>query len=100
MDVVRVAVDDADNNACWCCGTAQPRADMLHLGCHPEVNVCLTCAHLLHKQANGLEDDDRTGLAPRARDALRSARRGVIERGWHRSRLIGRPLRFIGRYLP
>ena len=101
MNAVGTATKDIDpTRACWCRGTPVLRDPMLHLGDHPEVNVCLACAHYLHKQANGLEDDYRTGLLPRVRDVLRSARRGVVGRGWHRSSLIGRPLQWIGRYLP
>jgi hypothetical protein len=73
---------------------------MLHLGNHPEVAVCINCAHFLHKEATGIEDSSKAGLGPRARDAFRSVRRAVVQRGWHRSPLIGRPLKWLGRYLP
>ena len=89
-----------DGDACWCCGTPQPREGMLHLGNYPEVNVCVPCAHFLHKQANGLEDEARNGIGPRTRDVVRRARRGVVGRGWHRSPIFGRPVTWIGRRLP
>jgi hypothetical protein len=73
---------------------------MLHLGNHPEVSVCINCAHFLHKEANGIEDSSKAGFGPRARDTFRGLRRTVVQRGWHRSPLIGRPLKWLGRYLP
>jgi hypothetical protein len=73
---------------------------MVHLGNHPEVALCRACARWAAKQAWEIEDRSKTGLVVSARDRLRAARRGVIQRGWHRSPLIGRPLRWIGRHLP
>jgi hypothetical protein len=72
----------------------------VHLGNHPEVTVCIRCAHSISKWAWEIEDQSRTGIAVRARDGFRRLRRGVVQRGWHHHRLIGRPLRWIGRHTP
>jgi hypothetical protein len=77
-----------------------PAESMVHLGNHPEVGLCLGCAHFVHKQASGIEDHAKTGLTARARDGFRTLRRAVVDRGWHRHRLFGGPLRWLGRYLP
>jgi hypothetical protein len=73
---------------------------LVHLGNHPEVAVCTRCAHSLSKWAWELEDRDRTGIAVAVRNRLRQARRAVMRRGWQQSRLIGAPLRRLGRFLP
>jgi hypothetical protein len=85
---------------CWCCGTNQLSEQMVHLGNRPEVALCLRCAHFVHKQAGGIEDRTRTGPLVTARGRLRQARRNVIQKGWHRHPLVGRPLRWLGRYMP
>jgi hypothetical protein len=102
MTEVRTAVEDDEptRSECWCCGMVQAPEKMVHLGNHPEVTVCLRCAHFVHKQARGIEDQARTGPLVLARDRLRYARQKVIEKGWHRHPLIGRPLRWLGRYTP
>ena len=73
---------------------------MVHLGNHPEVALCLRCARWAAQQAKQLEDLARTGPLVRVRDRLRLARQKVIQRGWHDHRLIGRPLRWLGKHLP
>jgi hypothetical protein len=35
-----------------------------------------------------------------ARDRFRALRRDVMRRGWHQSRLVGGPIRWIGKRLP
>jgi hypothetical protein len=96
------AIDDAPSSRSeyWCCGTGQPPGSTVHLGNHPEVAVCVRCAHSVHSQAWEIEDRTRTGAAVRARDAFRALRRGVAARGWHTNRLIGGRLRWLGRHLP
>ena len=86
--------------ACWCCGQRRAPASVVHLGDHPEVAVCLRCAHFLHKQARGREDALRSSPAARVRDVLRAARWQVVRRGWHRTPGIGRLLRRLGRHTP
>lgn len=100
--MAHVAVEDEElgPGTCWCCGTAGDPERMVHLGNHPEVVLCLGCARWAAKEAGEIEDRDRTGLLPRARDKFRDLRRGVVHRGWHRNRYLGPALRWIGRRLP
>ncbi|MGH8960231.1 MAG: hypothetical protein ACRDWT_03355 [Jatrophihabitantaceae bacterium] len=98
-DVVSGEVPHA-RTECWCCGAIDDPARLVHLGNHPEVAVCTRCARSIAKWAWEIEDRSRTGLAVRARDRFRSVRRAVIARGWHRSRFVGGPLRWLGRHLP
>ena len=95
------AIEESGGRAsCWCCGQEQPETSVVRLGNHPEVAVCLRCAHFLHQQARGREDAQRTSPAARARDGLRAARRFVIRHGWHRKAGIGPLLRRLGRHTP
>jgi hypothetical protein len=86
--------------ACWCCGRGHPEESVVRLGGHPEVAVCLSCAHFLHQQARGREDALRPSPSGRARDVLRAGRRLVIQRGWQHKPLIGPLLRWFGARLP
>ena len=92
--------DRADSLECWCCGQGQRADDVVHLGNHPEVAVCLGCAHFLHQRARGVEDARRPSPAARVRDGLRAARGVVIRHGWHEKPLIGPVLRRLGTRLP
>jgi hypothetical protein len=95
------AIEEAGGRiSCWCCGQERPESSVVRLGSHPEVAVCLRCAHFLHQQARGREDALRTSPAARARDLLRAARRFVIQRGWHQKAGIGPLLRRLGRHTP
>jgi hypothetical protein len=85
---------------CWCCGRRGEPDSVVHLGNHPEVTVCLRCAHFLHQQARGLEDMALRSPAARVRDGLRAVRREVIRRGWHQKAGIGRLLRWLGSRAP
>lgn len=85
---------------CWCCGQPVPVGQVVLLGRHPEVAVCLRCAHFLHQQARAREDEERPSLAGRGRDVLRAARESVIRHGWHQAPGIGRVLRWMGPRLP
>jgi hypothetical protein len=92
--------EDHDGQAeCWCGRRVQPDS-VVHLGNHPEVTVCLSCAHFLHQQAGDLEDAARHSPAARIRDGLRGLRRLVIRRGWHEKAGIGRFLRWLGTHTP
>jgi hypothetical protein len=88
------------DGACWCCGRQFPPDRLVRLGSHPEVAVCLGCAHFLHRQARRRADAQHASIAGRLRDVLRGGRRVVVERGWHQRPVLGRPLRWLGRYLP
>ena len=85
---------------CWCCGQRYPGERLVRLGSHPEVAVCLGCAHFLHHQAGQREDALRPSIASRLRDGLRWARRVVMDHCWHQRPAVGRPLRWLGRRLP
>jgi hypothetical protein len=73
---------------------------MVHLGNHPEVALCLPCVRWAAKQSRQIEDRTRTGPLVRVRDRLRLARQQVMQRGWHRNRWLGGPLRWLGRHVP
>jgi hypothetical protein len=85
---------------CWCCGHEYSAEQLVHLGSHPEVGVCLRCAHFLHHQAGEREDALRPSIATRLRDGLRWARRVVMHHGWHQRPVIGRLFRWLGQRLP
>ena len=91
---------DPPSGECWCCGSMNDPYRMVHLGNHPEVGVCSTCARWAAKQAQQIEDRDKSGPLVVVRDGLRAVRRMVIDHGWHRSRWLGRPLRWIGKRMP
>jgi hypothetical protein len=99
--VTAAAVGTGSGEAeCWCCGQPYDGERLVRLGSHPEVAVCLRCAHLLDQQARGRADALRPSIAGRVRGSLRSGRRLVVQRRWHQRPLIGRPLRWLGRHLP
>jgi hypothetical protein len=100
--MIPTAVGEADEGEaeCWCCGTTQPANAMVHLGNHPEVTICIRCAYSIKNWAWEIEDRARGGHAARARDSFRRLRRQVMQRGWHRRRWIGGPLKWLGRRLP
>ena len=89
-----------DPTLCWCCGAPTNPAELVHLGYHPEVTIYLPCAHALSKRAAQLDDQQRTGIAPRTRDQFRRIRQIVIRHGWHQNKYVGRALRRIGRSTP
>ena len=94
------SADESESADCWCCGQRQQRDMTVHLGSHPEVRVCLRCAHFLHLQARAREDALHPSPAARVRDLLRSARAVVMHHRWHQNPVIGPPLRRLGRHLP
>jgi hypothetical protein len=71
---------------------------MVRLGNHPEVGLCLRCARWLSRRAVEVEDRDRTGIAVRLRAQARRMRTTVMRHGWHRNRITGPPLRWLGRH--
>lgn len=85
---------------CWCCGANDDPGQMVHLGNHPEVTLCRGCARWAAKQAWEIDDRAKTGPLVLARDRFRNLRQAVVDRGWHRSRIFGRPLRWLGDRLP
>jgi hypothetical protein len=99
---VRTAVEGTDplGSQCWCCGSAHDSDQMVHLGNHPEVMICVRCAYSIKAWALEIEDRSRTGYAVRVREAFRRLRRDVMRRQLHQNKWIGRPLRWLGRRLP
>ena len=85
---------------CWCCGHRQRAEDVVRLGNHPEVGVCLGCAHFLHQRARGREDAQRPSPAARARDGLWAVRGLVTARRWHEQPVFGPLLRWLGPPMP
>jgi hypothetical protein len=91
---------DDGNVPCWCCGTVDAPDQMVHLGNHPEVHLCLRCAHFVHQRAWEIEDVGKVGPTAFVRDWFRNLRAEVMRRGWHQNRFIGGNLRWLGKYLP
>ena len=101
MTEVRAVLDEpAGSSTCWCCGARTDPTELIGLGSHPEVSVCVRCARWLGKRAREVEDRTRSGPTVQARNLLRQLRGAVVHRGWQDRRLIGRPLRWLGRHLP
>ena len=91
---------NAEKVACWCCAWTGPEAGVVRLGAHPEVAVCLRCAHFLHQQAQLRKDAGSRSWGARLRKGLRAGRRLVMRRGWHHKPVIGPVLRWLGPRLP
>lgn len=85
---------------CWCCGGEFEERDLVRLGTHPEVGVCVGCARFLQRKAAAREDEQRTSPAAKLRGAVRGVREWVISHGWHRLPVIGRLLHRLDRHLP
>ena len=79
--VTAVDLPDDGDGQCWCCGTVERPDRMVHLGNHPEVHLCLRCAHFVHQQAWQIEDEVRGGPGAWAREGLRNVRAEVTRRG-------------------
>jgi len=98
--ITAVDVHDDRHVQCWCCDLRDAPERMVHLGSHPEVNLCLGCAHFVHQQAWQIEDEGKRGPAAFARDRFRNLRAEVMRRGWHHNKVVGDKLRWLGKYLP
>ncbi len=85
---------------CWCCGSIGDPRLLVRLGNHPEVAMCLPCARWAAKEAGAIEDRGKTGPLVTVRNGFRRLRREVLDRNWHRHRVFGRPLRWLGKHLP
>ncbi|HEV2885621.1 MAG TPA: hypothetical protein VGX49_01805, partial [Jatrophihabitans sp.] len=72
--ITAIAVDEPPGRSeCWCCGRVEAPERMVRLGAHPEVALCLGCAHFVHRAASEIEDRSRTGFRVRVRDRVRRA---------------------------
>ena len=101
--ITAIDVQDGGSVQCWCCDISGAPDRMVHLSNHPEVNLCLRCAHFVHRKARKageIEDDGKGGPAVFARDRLRTLRTEVVRRGWHQNRFVGDKLRWLDKYLP
>jgi len=85
---------------CWCCGSTFPEADLLRLGQHPEVGICLGCAQHLYRRRTERLDRTHPSVAARARSLVRAARAEAVRRGWPDRAVVGPLLRWIDRHLP
>lgn len=85
---------------CWCCGQRYPDAELLRLGSHPEVGVCVRCVRWLRRRARERVDAGRVDLGAVLRRTIRQARAVVIEHGWQHRPILGPALRRIDRHLP
>jgi uncharacterized protein CbrC (UPF0167 family) len=89
-----------DSVLCWCCGQERPAASAVHLGSHPEVQICPQCAHYLWRRAVQRRDQLHPSAMSRVRGGMWSVRDLVVRKGWHRKPVVGDALRWIGRHLP
>ena len=94
------AEDPAAPGTCWCCGRSFDEDSLVRLGRHPDVAVCLRCAHDLHQRAVAREDAARPTGAAQARDILRSGRRFVMNHQLQQKPVIGPVFRWMGRFMP
>lgn len=85
---------------CWCCGDRNGESSVVRLGDHPEVMLCLRCAHSIHRRAQAIEDAGVRTMATRVRGVVRTSESFVIRYGLQRKPLIGPLLRWLGPRLP
>lgn len=90
----------ASKAACWCCGTHYPESELVRLGQHPEVGVCLRCARWLHRRAVQRDDERYPSPGSRLRHGIRGIRAVVIRKRWHQRGRLGVVLRWLDRHLP
>lgn len=85
---------------CWCCGEQQDESSVVRLGDHPEVTLCLRCAHFVHRRAQALEDAGVRTVATRVRGVVRACESLVVQHDVLRKPVIGPLLRWLGPRLP
>ena len=90
----------ASEAACWCCGTQHPESELVRLGQHPEVGVCLRCARWLYRRAVQRDDQRHPSPGGWLRDGIRGMRATVIRKRWHQRGPLGVVLRWLDRRLP
>jgi hypothetical protein len=86
-----------DESTCWCCGQPRSEDTLVHLGNHPEVGICVSCVHFLHRRAR---DQQATAMRQTLRGAAESVRGQVMARGLHERPMIGPVLKWLNRHLP
>lgn len=55
----QTVVETVPETSCSCCGTPYPDAELVHLGCHPEVGICHGCVEWLEQQSRQMRPPDR-----------------------------------------
>lgn len=85
------------DSECWCCGSTFPPAQLIRLGQHPEVGLCVACVGDLRRRAHLNQTAKLTKPIYQLGEQARSA---VVARGWHRAPVIGALLRGVGRLSP
>lgn len=85
---------------CWCCGGDFPEDELVRLGEHPEVGLCLSCANWVKRRAVARHHEQHPSLPGHLRSGVHVVRNKVIEHGWHERGRFGALLRRIDRYLP
>ena len=93
----QVPVAKTTEGACWCCGRVTAEDALVRLGNHPEVGICINCAHFLDRRAR---DYQATVMRQRLRATAESINAKVMARGWHQHPAFGPALRWINRQLP
>jgi hypothetical protein len=88
---------ETGESRCWCCGQTIPEGALVHLSDHPEVGICINCAHWLRRRAR---DYQATVLRQRLRGTAESIRREVMARSWHERPVTGPALRWINQHSP
>jgi hypothetical protein len=91
------STSDQTSTSCWCCSTTTPEDGVVRLGDHPEVAICLDCAHLLHRRARERRATRAGRRLHRLGEWMRDAvvRSGLLDRP-----VLGGLLRRIDRHLP
>ena len=90
-------IGQTGESTCWCCGHARSEDDLVHLGSHPEVGICIACAHFLRRRAR---DRQATVMRQTLRGAAESVRGQVMARGWHERPVVGPALKWLNQHLP
>lgn len=85
---------------CWCCGSEYRESELVRLGRHPEVGVCLRCARWLQRRATQRHDELKPSASARVRGGVRLAREWVISNRWHERGRLGAFLRWLDHHLP
>lgn len=85
---------------CWCCDRDYDERDLVRLGAHPEVRICLACTADVKQRAVQREDELRPTAITRLRIGVRHSREWVIAHEWHNRPVLGQLLRRINRHLP
>jgi hypothetical protein len=91
--------DPAPPLGCWCCGRPFQEEQLVRLGEHPEVGLCLQCAIWVKRRAVARHHKQHPTVLGRRRTGIDAVRDRVIERGWHERGRLGALLRGIDRYL-